>query len=341
MDNKLKLKVFESFAGIGTQSMALKEANINYELVGFMENDKIPESIYCHIHNIDNKLNYGDIKCVDEKTLPDFDFFTYSFPCKNISNAGKSEGILKGVNNSGLLWECDRIIKHKKPKYLFMENVKNIMSKKHFPSLKEWMDNLENIGYKNYLKVLNAKDHGGIPQNRERAFMISILGEHKPYEFPKEIDLLLEAKDLMEKDVDESYYIEYDCNKNDKGQVLIKQATKKGYIELNVPGVCDLTFPNSKTRRGRVQEGGKICPTLTATKTPIIFIDEEYKARDLTCREYWRLMGIDDYYFDKAMELNISNAQMYERAGRAIVVPCMTRMFELLFKEYINVKEIN
>lgn len=329
-----KLKVFESFSGIGSQSMALKRINVNHEIIGFMENDKIPESIYCHIHGIDKKLNYGDIRLIDETTLPDFDLFTYSFPCKNISNAGKSEGIIRGKNNSGLLWECERIIKYKKPKYLFMENVKNLMSKKHKPSLNEWIAFLESMGYTNYLKILNAKDYG-VPQNRERTFMISILGEHEKYHFPNPIPLKIKAQDLMEKEVDESYYIDYKCDINESGQVLVKQATKKGYIELNVDGICDLTFPNSKTRRGRVQKGGNICPTLTATKTPIIYIDKQYRARNLTPREYWRLMGIDDYYFNKALELNISPAQLYERAGRTIVVNCMEYMFKELLQEYI------
>ena len=331
----IKLRVVESFAGIGSQSMALKEANIDYEIIGFLENNPIAEKIYCNIHNINKKLNFGDITNVNPLELPDFDFFTYSFPCKNISNAGKSEGIKKGENQSGLLWECDKIIRTKKPKYLFMENVKNIVSKKHMPSLQEWMDNLSELGYTNYLQVLNAKNYG-VPQNRERAFMISILGEHEPYEFPLPIPLEICSADLMEEEVNGSLYIPYEINKNDIGQVLIPQATKKGYIELNTPGICDLTFPKSKTRRGRVQEGGKICPTLTATKTPIIYIDENYKARDLSCREYWRLMGIKDSYFDIANNLGISDSQMYERAGRTIVINCMTYMFKELFKEYIK-----
>lgn len=329
-----KLRVFEAFAGIGTQSMALKEANVYHEVVGFLENNKTPEEIYVNIHNVDKNLNHGDIKIVDEKFLPDFDFFTYSFPCKNISNAGKSEGIIRGINNSGLLWECDRIIREKKPKYLFMENVKNLVSKKHKPHLEEWIKNLEDIGYSNYYKILNAKNYG-VPQNRERVFMISILGEHEPYEFPDPIPLTISACDLMEESVDESLYIKCDLKTNKEGQVLIPQATKKGYIELNISGICDLTFPNSKTRRGRVQEGGRICPTLTATKTPIIYIDNQYRARNLSCKEYWRLMGIKDEYFDMAKKLNISDIQLYERAGRGIVVSCMVHMFNKLFKEYI------
>src|SRR5699024_3759206 len=120
---------------------------------------------------------------------------------------------------SGLLWESERIIKAKKPKYLLMENVKNLISKKFMPGFAEWILALEELGYSNYHETLNAKDFG-IPQNRERVFMLSILGEHEPYVFPKPIKLEKRLKDVLEDEVDERYYLD-----DERAQQLIATMT--------------------------------------------------------------------------------------------------------------------
>lgn len=135
------------------------------------------------------------------------DLFTYSFPCTDISQAGKMLGFEEGSGTrSSLLWECKRIIDGKKPKYLLLENVKNLVGKKFKPNFDLWLEWLSEQGYTNYWKVLNAKDYG-IPQNRERVFVISILGEHEPYKFPEKLPLTLRMKDLLEDTVDEKFYL--------------------------------------------------------------------------------------------------------------------------------------
>lgn len=139
--------------------------------------------------------------------VPDCDLFTYSFPCQDISVAGKLKGLDKNSNTrSGLLWNCEKIIREKKPKYLLMENVKNLVGKKFKSDFEEWLRILEDMGYTNYWQVLNAKDYG-IPQNRERVFCVSILGEHTPYEFPEKSPLNLRMRDLLEDTVDEKFYL--------------------------------------------------------------------------------------------------------------------------------------
>ena len=221
--------------------------------------------------------------------------------------AGKQAGLGKGTR-SGLLYECEKIIEAKKPKYLLLENVKNLVGKKFKPEFDKWLEYLEGLGYTNYWKVLNAKDYG-VPQNRERVFVVSILGDHKPYKFADKIPLDKCIADILEDEVDEKYYINKSFHLVDKGhqaeldikgqdcikraygtdkiapklttmqggmrepKILIPQATKKGYIEMDLPGVCDLSYPNSKTRRGRVQENGKVSPTLTAASQDICYID--------------------------------------------------------------------
>ena len=126
--------------------------------------------------------------------------------CQDFSQAGKQAGGEKGSGTrSSLLWECERIIRAVKPKYLLMENVKALTSKKFMPLFANWLRTLEDMGYKNWWKVLNAKDYG-VPQNRERVFVVSILGVGN-YQFPNPIPLTKRLKDVLEPVVDEKYYI--------------------------------------------------------------------------------------------------------------------------------------
>ena len=202
------LRVFESFAGIGTQRMGLVRAGINHEVVGICEIDKFAIDSYQAIHG--EIKNYGDISKLDTKDLPDFDLFTYSRPCQDLSMAGKQKGFDKGSGTrSSLLWECERIIEAKRPKYLLMENVKALTFKKNLPGYEKWLEILRNLGYTNYSKVLNAKDYG-VPQNRERVFCISILDDDQGFEFPDKQVLKTRLKDVLEESVDEKYYLSND-----------------------------------------------------------------------------------------------------------------------------------
>lgn len=133
------------------------------------------------------------------------DLFTYSFPCQDLSVAGKQAGLGKGTR-SGLLYECEKIIENKKPKYLLLENVKNLVGKKFKPEFDKWLEYLEGLGYTNYWKVLNAKDYG-IPQNRERVFVVSILDDTQGFEFKEKIELNKKIKDILENEVEEKYYL--------------------------------------------------------------------------------------------------------------------------------------
>ena len=141
--------------------------------------------------------------------VPDFELFTYSFPCTDISNAGRQQGLAEGSGTrSSLLWECKKAIEIKRPRYLLMENVKALVSDKFMPYFKSWCDYLVGLGYVNYAQVLNAKDYG-IPQNRERVFVVSII-ENEWFNFPQPFPLKLRLKDMLEAKVDEKYYLPQD-----------------------------------------------------------------------------------------------------------------------------------
>lgn len=200
------LRLIELFAGIGSQTQALTNIGIAHKVVAISEIDKYAIRSYEAMHGKANNL--GDIRKIEE--LPDADLWTYSFPCQDISVAGKGAGIKEGTR-SGLLFEVERLLrvaleKGALPKYLLLENVKNLVSKKFKADFDKWLDFLSELGYTNYWKVLNAKDYG-IPQNRERVFCVSIRGEHKPFVFPKPKELTIRLRDMIDETVDERFYL--------------------------------------------------------------------------------------------------------------------------------------
>lgn len=200
-----KIKVIELFAGVGSQAMALRNIGIDYEVIGISEIDKFAIKSYEAIHG--EVHNFGDISKIEK--LPYCDLLTYSFPCQDLSVAGHQTGISKDTR-SGLLLEVKRLLLKAKengtlPKYLLLENVKNLVGKKFIKDFERWLSFLNNLGYYSNWEVLNAKDYG-VPQNRERIFVVSSL-ENIHYNFPKQVELKSKMKDLLEEKVDDKYYL--------------------------------------------------------------------------------------------------------------------------------------
>ena len=208
----MTIRVFTSFSGYDSQCLALNRlaadnAQFSYELVGWSEIDKYAIQAHNALFPQWADRNYGDISKIDWSQVPDFDLFTYSSPCQDFSQAGLQRGGEKGSGTrSSLLWECERAIAAKRPKYLLMENVAALVQSKFIRLFNRWQLTLESYGYKNFAQVLNAK-HYGVPQNRERIFMVSILDESAHYEFPKPFPLTRRIKDVLETNVDERYYL--------------------------------------------------------------------------------------------------------------------------------------
>lgn len=197
------MRVLELFAGYGSQALALENLGIDFTS-DISEIDKYAIQAYNQLHGATH--NWGDICKIDETQLPYYDLITYSSPCQDFSVAGLGKGgDIDSGTRSSLLWQCERIIRAVKPKYLLMENVKNLVGERHKHNFIKWLKVLESLGYQNFWKVLNAKDYG-VPQNRERVFMVSILGGGQ-YLFPNPIKLEKRLKDVLESNVDEKYYI--------------------------------------------------------------------------------------------------------------------------------------
>lgn len=171
-------------------------------------------TIYNNIQATKNMVNIQQVKAEDlgivEKDKYTY-LLTYSFPCQDLSLAGLRKGMRKGESTrSGMLWEVERILDECKelntlPNILFMENVPEVIGKNNIKDFQKWIEKLESLGYSNYVECLNSKDYG-IPQNRNRCFMISVLGEYT-YKFPQPFELKLRLKDLLESNVDEKYYL--------------------------------------------------------------------------------------------------------------------------------------
>ena len=199
------IRLFEAFAGIGTQHMALKNLGLDVELVGISEIDKYAIQSYEAIHG--KVKNYGGIGSFD-KLPAGVDIATWSFPCQDISLAGKQKGMEDGTrSNYGYVFldTVKNTPKEERPKVLLMENVRALFSARFRDDWREIQLRLEDMGYTNYADVLNAKDYG-VAQNRERVFIVSILGEYN-YTFPKPIPLTKKLKDYLEDEVEEKYYL--------------------------------------------------------------------------------------------------------------------------------------
>lgn len=262
-------------------SKAINRLNVPNELVGFSEINKHAIKSFSSIHNINSNLNYGDICLIDETQLPDFDLFSFGSPCQDFSVAGKQKGAEWTCNKcnykynpldvyysnrkkcpncdsrdiektrSSLIVEALRIIKHKQPKYLLMENVKNLVGKSFKPSFDKIIKELNEYGYNTYWKVLNAKEYG-IPQNRERVFVFCIQKDfdNSNFQFPTPFDNGLRLKDLLDDKVDEKYYIS-----QEKINQLITTLDDKNSLLLDM---CQAR------REGKPREYTEYSPTLSA-----------------------------------------------------------------------------
>lgn len=210
------LRVFEAFGGYGSQSLALKRLKRDYpefdfKVVGYSDIEPAAITAYMALHEGEGVKNYGDISKIDWSEVPDFDLFTMSFPCTDISNAGRQEGFAKGSGTrSSLLWECERTIDEKRPKIVMMENVKALVQKKFLADFGKWLQILDGYGYYTNWQVLNAKEYG-VAQNRERVFAISILrtpDDPNPlYTFPDPFPLETCLADVLEENVEEKYFL--------------------------------------------------------------------------------------------------------------------------------------
>ena len=345
------MKILELFAGIGACSKALTNLGIEHEIVDAVEIDKYAIKSFNAIHG--TNFEPQDITKWDKNV--ECDLIMHGSPCQDFSIAGKQQGGDEGSGTrSSLLYETIRIVAKLKPKYVIWENVKNVISKKHRHNFDNYLEQMENLGYTNYYQVLNAKDYG-IPQNRERVFTISILGEHNLFIFPPKQELTLRLKDILEDEVDEKYYLS-----NKMIDYVLASGTKTFYykpgIDLEIARPLNATMVkmhrsgidnyvsdkciqignipkevlNDNERQRRIYSVDGLSTTILG-RTDNCKIENNLRIRKLTPKECWRLMGFDDTDFDKSQKVN-SNTQLYKQAGNSIVVNVLMAILKSLLE---------
>ncbi|MDB2122153.1 DNA cytosine methyltransferase [Clostridium paraputrificum] len=258
----MKIKMLSLFSGIGSPEVALKRLNVDLDLVGFSEIDKYAIKSYCAIHNVDEGLNLGDIRFIDAEKLPKgIDLITHGSPCQDFSVAGNNAGGDKeSGTRSSLMWYTVDIVRICKPKYVIWENVKNVLSKKHKHNFERYIEELKDIGYKNHYKILNSKNYG-IPQNRERVFVISIRGDiDKDFMFPKEFEENAKLIDFLDEEVESKYYLN-----DEKIKVLVSNIDGTIDIDKKIIGTCNKNNKLDRCTRELIFNSKYEIPTLCAS----------------------------------------------------------------------------
>lgn len=318
------MKVLELFGGIGACSKALDNLGIDYEIVDYVEIDKYAVKSFNALHGTD--FVPQDI-CKWDKDL-EVDLLMHGSPCQDISIAGSQAGADKGSGTrSSLMYETLRIIKKIRPKYVIWENVRNLLGRTHFHNFKAYLDCMEELGYRNYYKVLNARDFG-VPQNRERVFTVSIRNDvDNNFEFPEGKELKLKLKDILEDNVDEKYYL------SDKMVKYISRTGTENYrnndCRINLDVARPLTTEQNK-RAGTTNYLSDDLPDNYDLQSGLF--ENDVKIRRLTPRECWLLMGFSNDDFDKVRNVN-SDTQLYKQAGNSIVVNVLEAVLGNLLKE--------
>lgn len=306
------IKLLSLFSGIGAFEKALENIGIDYELVNYCEIDKSASRSYSLIHNVDESKNLKDVTKVDTSMFPnDIDLITYGFPCQDISIAGKRKGFKDEQGNttrSGLFFEALRIIEDTKPKIAIAENVKALTGKKFKREFQTVLDSLSEAGYNSYWKVLNAKNYG-VPQNRERVFIVSI-----------------------RKDIDRFFFsFNFPVPK-------VLDRNIEDYLEKNVSSYYDVTQPSmiKRLKQGRLKVINDLCNTITTKQVRCpnsgVIDKGDGKYRYLTEKECFRLMGFDGEDCDLLKQNGISITQIYKLAGNSIVVDVLEELFNYIYK---------
>ena len=306
------LKVVELFGGIGACSKALERLGVEHEIVDYVEIDKYAVKSFNAVHG--TNFEPQDITKWDKDIK--VDLIMHGSPCQDFSVAGLGKGGDKGSGTrSSLMYETLRIVEKLKPKYVIWENVKNLLSKKHRHNFDAYLEAMEKLGYKNYYKVLNAKDYG-VPQNRERVFTVSFIEREREYEWPSPMPLERKLKDMLDKEVEEKYYIspammDYFMGVNQKPSKFPRKERFLANINRKDQDRANsiTTNPGQRPTDNFIKVDKSVKPSVA----------KNFCIRKLTPKECWRLMGFDDSDFEKAEKVN-SNAQLYKQAGNSIVV---------------------
>lgn len=328
------MQFLDLFAGIGGFRLGMEAAG--HQCIGFCEIDKFARASYKAIHDTGGEIELHDIKTVSDEFIREIgrvDIICGGFPCQSFSIAGNRRGFED--TRGTLFFEIARFASILKPRILFLENVKGLLNHDKGRTFETILQTLDELGYNVEWQVLNSKDFG-VPQNRERVFIIGHLrGEGGRKVFPidgqiKNVNCVRQIGNLIQtssyggnphrgrvyslKGISPSLNCMGGGGREPK--IRIKEATKKGYAEATIGDSVNISHPNSKTRRGRV--GKQIANTLLTGEEQGVVMND-FRIRKLTPKECWRLQGFPDWAFERAEKVN-SNSQLYKQAGNSVTV---------------------
>lgn len=309
-----KLKCASFFAGVGGIDLGFENTDA-FEVIYANEIDEYAVKTY--EANFDIKVDNRDIYEVKADEIPDFDVMLAGFPCQSFSVAGYREGFNDRKGRGELFFELQRIFIAKKPKIIFLENVKNLVGHDNGNTFRVILNCLEDEGYHVKYKVMNAMEYGNIPQTRERIYIVAFKDAElfDRFEFPEQIELTKKLKDVIDfnkKQDDKYYYTEDSCGfykqlKNEMTKTDTVYQWRRVYVRENKSNVCPTLTANMGT-------GGHNVP-LVLTK---------YGIRKLTPRECFNVQGYPkDYVLP-----DLANTRLYKQAGNSVVVPVIQRIAE-------------
>lgn len=341
------IRLIELFGGLGAQAKALERLGANFETYKYVDFEPKVVASYNAIHGTNfvpsdiTKIKGSDLEIVDKEKYEYV--LTYSFPCQDLSCLRKHQGLAKGSGTrSSLVWEVGRILQELKktnslPQILLLENVSQIINKNNFKDFKLWYDLLANLGYTNFYDILNAK-HYNVAQSRNRFFMVSILDLDKDsfYFFPKKQKLTKTLFDYLEQEVDTKYYLTPRQLK-----YTFDEITFRGNYRINQRYAKCIT---TKENASRGSQSTIVCDKLNqldlrvSIKRNLVFnrqfkmsYDEffkQYKVRNITPKECFKLFGFLDKDFDNVKKLGYSDRQLYKQIGNSIVVDILMAIFK-------------
>jgi DNA (cytosine-5)-methyltransferase 1 len=317
-EDRLKIRLFEAFAGYGGASFAMRRTGVPFETVGFSENDKFAIELYEVNHP--GVPSFGDITKIDPRKLPDFDLFTGGFPCQPFSQVGLGLGEedIRGT----LFYDIIRICKVKKPQHILLENVKGLRTNRHGKTLQTIVMSLEKLGYDVRVELLNTKDYG-IPQNRERVWIYAHLGP-LPLEFtivpPKE-KLRIFLKDLLDKKPEPSLF-------KSKEQIdRLMELYELDFI-VSEPSCADLYNKN-------IRKDGISITILEPHHNKMRIVhppkNGSLQVRNYSVGEHFRLMGFKDNEINYA---NQSYQQLCKRAANGWDIHLAGKIFKQIFESH-------
>ena len=350
----MPINLIHLFSGIGAFEKALEKMDADFNVVNYCEINKHASLAYSLIHNVPEFKNLGDITKVNEKELPkDIDLVCYGFPCQDISLAGNQRGLFNkdgSKTRSGLFFDALRIINEIKPKVAIAENVKHLLSIKFADSFNLILDELDKAGYNNYYFLTNAKDYG-IPQRRERVFIISI---RKDIDIHTILDPFFISpiksqgerilSDFLDKEWDKKYILSERILKHciykipeDKDVLLIKCATRLGYQCAYEGDGVDIGS-RCKYHRGTVQYQSVGTIMTSGNDRGVVYRNKEtnrLEIRKLTPCECIKLMGFEERDYQILRDSKISESQIFHMAGNSIVVNVVYEILNKLITEGI------